>query len=176
MSKAKKKGGKRVGAGRKPSSVKKEALTIYSDFSRFGGRDGARIAIYAFLDGKITDTGKSSFMPLAWPEGAHEIAKTKAIASLISQPQAVALHNSENPNQLSKVTNVSKKKSKELVKPLPISGFEAAISEAAQKQIIEDVARIKAERCPPERDTPIGRRSWQMDQQKRILELQNKLK
>lgn len=90
MSKPKKKGGKRAGAGRKPSSVKKEALTIYSDFSKFGGRDGARIAIYEFLNGDITNTGKTSFVPLEWSfKGAHETAKTKAIASLISQPEVV---------------------------------------------------------------------------------------
>lgn len=35
---------------------------------------------------------------------------------------------------------------------------------------------IKKEVCPKERDTPMGRKSWQMDQHKRIQELQNKLK
>lgn len=88
---------------------------------------------------------------------------------------AVALHNAENKGQSTEIHNTAKKKADELLKPVAPSGFEAAISEAAQKQIREDIARIKAERCPPERDTPIGRKSWQIDQQKRIKELQDKL-
>lgn len=157
MSKPKKKGGKRAGAGRKPSSVKKEALTIYADFSRFGGREGARISIYEFLDGKISLTDEKRFLPL-------------------DDKTLVALHNAENPDQSAKAYNISKKKAEALLKPVVPSRLEAAISEAAQKQIREDIAHIKAERCPPERDTPIGRKSWQIDQQKRIQELQNKLK
>lgn len=171
-----KKGGKRKGAGRKPSGVTKEAVTIYTDVSRFGGREGARMAIYEFLDGKINFTGDTSFVPLEWPIETHEAAKTKVIASLISQSQAVALHNAENPDQSTEAYNISKKKAEALLKPVVPPGFEAQVSEAAQKQIREDIARIKAERCPPERDTPIGRKSWQIDQQKRIQELQNKLK
>jgi hypothetical protein len=62
--KKKKRGGKRTGAGRKPSGRQNEAVTVYTDVSRFGGRAGARIAIYEFLDGKITDTGKKAFLPL----------------------------------------------------------------------------------------------------------------
>lgn len=93
----------------------------------------------------------------------------------ISADQAAALHNAENKGQSTKAYNIPKKKAEELLKPIANSGFEAAISEAAQKQIREDIARIKAERCPPERDTPIGRKSWQIDQQKRIKELQDKL-
>jgi len=48
--KKKSKGGKRDGAGRKPSEVKKEPITIYTDVSRFGGKDETRSAIYEFLD------------------------------------------------------------------------------------------------------------------------------
>lgn len=62
--KKKKKGGQRAGAGRKPSGRQKEAVTVYTDVSKFGGKEGARMAIYEFLDGKINLTGKSSFVPL----------------------------------------------------------------------------------------------------------------
>lgn len=54
--------------------------------------------------------------------------------------------------------------------------FEAAISETAQKAIREQIAAIRAEKIPPERNTPMGKKAWQIDQQKRIQELQNKLK
>src|SRR5688572_12517371 len=78
--KKKKKGGIRAGAGRKPLGRQKEAVTVYTDVSRFGGKAGARIAIYEFLNGKITDTGKKSFLPLdekSFPPSDREI-KQKA--------------------------------------------------------------------------------------------------
>lgn len=66
--KKKVKGGKRVGSGRKPSGRQKEAVTVYTDVSKFGGKAGARIAIYAFLDGKISKTGETKFLPLDLPD------------------------------------------------------------------------------------------------------------
>lgn len=66
--KKKVKGGKRAGAGRKPSGRQKEAVTVYTDVSRFGGKAGARIAIYEFLDGVISKTGETKFLPLDLPD------------------------------------------------------------------------------------------------------------
>ena len=43
---------------------------------------------------------------------------------------------------------------------------------ALEKKIIE----IKAEKIPKERDTVLGRKAWQIEQNKRIQELKNKLK
>ena len=65
--KKKLKGGKRVGAGRKPGR-QKEAVTVYTDVSKFGGRVGARIAIYKFLDGVISKAGDAKFLPLDLPD------------------------------------------------------------------------------------------------------------
>lgn len=80
--KKKVKGGKRVGAGRKPSGRQKEAVTVYTDVSRFGGREGAKIAIYKFLDGVVLKTGETKFLPLdlpdpekKFPPSDHEIKK-----------------------------------------------------------------------------------------------------
>lgn len=63
----KKQGGKRSGAGRKPSGLQKESVTVYTNVSRFGGKAGARIAIYEFLDGSISKTGEK-FLPLDLPD------------------------------------------------------------------------------------------------------------
>lgn len=62
--KNKKKGGKRIGSGRKPSGRQKEAVTVYTDVSRFGGKAGARIKIYELLDGEIRKTDKTAFVTL----------------------------------------------------------------------------------------------------------------
>lgn len=60
-------------ANRSPNT----AVTLYIDqpiVAKFGGREGVRMAIYEFLDGKIQDTGERSFIPfdvsdpaLKWP-------------------------------------------------------------------------------------------------------------
>jgi len=43
-------------------------------------------------------------------------------------------------------------------------------------EILQQIAAIKAEKIPAHRDTLLGKKSWQAEQQKRISELQNKLK
>lgn len=62
--KEKQKGGKRKGAGRRPSETRKDPVTVYTDVSKFGGKAGARMAIYEFLNGKITNTERKSFISL----------------------------------------------------------------------------------------------------------------
>lgn len=146
MKNEKKKGGKRSGAGRRPSEVKKEAVTIYTDVSKFGGKEGARMAIYEFLNGNINLINQKSFMPL--PEST-----------------LVALHNAENKDQLTTAHLMTQKQLEALNEP---PKEDADI----QKRIDE----IKAEKIPKERDTPMGRKAWELDKKKRIQELQNKLK
>ena len=83
----------------------------------------------------------------------------------ITPIQAVALHNAENKDQFTQAHILSKKQADEVFGPnrgLP----------DIQKQIDE----IKAEKIPKERDTPMGRKAWEMDKQKRIQELKNQLK
>jgi len=44
------------------------------------------------------------------------------------------------------------------------------------KEILSQIAAIKSEKIPAERNTQLGRKSWDNDQRKRISELQSKLK
>lgn len=147
--KKQKRGGKRAGAGRKPSGRQNEAVTVYTDVSRFGGKVGARMAIYEFLNGKINDTGKSSFIPLDWTPEAHKKSKKAVI------------------DTFTKAAN--------MLEPQKQPGTQLNNS-AAKDAILKEIEAIRAEKCPKERDTPMGRRSWAVDQHKRIQELQNKLK
>lgn len=149
----KKKGGKRKGAGRKPSGVTKEAVTVYTDISRFGGKEGARMAIYEFLDGKINFTGKSSFIPLDIPPS---IQKKLPPSDLESKQKA--------PKEEKKFIQTYLK---------PQENPMAFTNEVIQKEI----EAIKAEKCPEHRSkTSIGRKSWELDQKRRIEELEGKLK
>lgn len=145
-----KKGGKRIGAGRRPAEIKKQPVTIYTDVSKFGGKEGARMAIYKFLDGKIHDTGKSAFIPLDIPDELGKISKW--------------------PPGKGKPANDLKPQEQ----PKPNSGI--AISEASQEAIKRQIAAIRAESIQKDRDTPIGRKAWAMEQKKRIEELEKKLK
>lgn len=193
--KKKKKGGQRAGAGRKPSGRQKEAVTVYTDVSKFGGKEGARMAIYEFLNGQISLTGKSSFVPLEWPKESHEKAK-KSVISNILDPKKKTLPSDREikqngvplPDGYVKVEKIGAVKSDgtvipDVTQPVPVlkpqeqpkTKFEAAISETAQKAIREQIEAIRSEKIPKERDTPFGRKSWQIDQQKRIQDLQSKL-
>lgn len=58
----------------------------------------------------------------------------------------------------------------------PKTKLESPTSEAAQKAIREQIEAVRSEKIPPERNTYYGKKSWLADQQKRIQELQNKLK
>lgn len=40
----------------------------------------------------------------------------------------------------------------------------------------DQINAIKAEKCPYERNTPLGKKSWEFDRQKRITELEKQLK
>lgn len=105
--KKKKKGGQRAGAGRKPSGRQKEAVTVYTDVSKFGGKDGTRVAIYEFLDGVISKTGESKFLPLSdeevkqssWPL-PKDYVKAKKIGAVKSDDTVV--------NDVTKPTSVLK--------------------------------------------------------------------
>lgn len=43
-------------------------------------------------------------------------------------------------------------------------------------EIEKQIAEIKEEKIPAERDTPFGKKIWSAEQEKRIVELKNKLK
>lgn len=111
----------------------------------------------------------------------QEIALAKAALSLppliingpefstpypLTGPKAsVALHNAENKDQFTQTAHMTKKQFEALNEPIEKN-------EDIQRKIDE----IRKEKIPKERDTPIGRKSWQIDQQKRIQELKNQLK
>lgn len=51
-----------------------------------------------------------------------------------------------------------------------------ASEESEQLAIQSAIALIKAEKIPLNQDTPLGRKAWNFDQQKRISDLKSKLK
>ena len=67
------------------------------------------------------------------------------------------------------------KKSEAKVAPPSDEEIKLAAAEANRKEIQNKIANIKAEKIPKERDTTIGRKSWALDQKKRIQELEAKL-
>lgn len=45
----------------------------------------------------------------------------------------------------------------------------------SREEIMAEIRAIRAERIPPERDTPLGRRVWKYEQDKRVAELEGLL-
>jgi hypothetical protein len=82
--------------------------------------------------------------------------------------------------ELDKSINLRKKAKDEpyIAPPIPPAIPEEVfpIRQIHNGEIMKQIEAIKAEKIPKERDTSNGRKSWSFDQQKRIQELQNKLK
>lgn len=154
--KKKVKGGKRAGSGRKPSGRQKEAVTVYTDTSKFGGKEKTRAAIYGFLDGSQIPDQINKFLP-----SNHEIKQKVAkeekrpIVTDLTKP-TVVLEPRQQPKTNFSINTIPDQK------PAP----------TATKAMID---AIKSEKIPKERDTAIGRKAWEMEQKKRIQEIENQL-
>lgn len=153
MKNEKQKGGKRKGAGRKPVEVKKEAITIYADISKFGSKDVARMAIYKFLDGELTFIGQTSPIPLAVTSESMSLMRPKPNNKPKTQPPTLS---NEDTHFTERAAYDGPKIDEEAIR--------------------EQIKAIKSEKCPDHRNTPAGKRSWEFDQSKRIKELENQLK
>jgi hypothetical protein len=84
------KGGKRAGSGRKPSGRQKEAITVYTDTSKFGSKEKTRLAIYGFLDSvQIPDPEKK--FPLSDREIKQKTVKEekRPIVTDLTKPTGV---------------------------------------------------------------------------------------
>lgn len=69
-----------------------------------------------------------------------------------------------------------KTKEKTTAKDGEDSKIEMAESQPIDKDTIEkQISSIKDEKIPKHRDTPLGRKSWAIEQKKRIEDLQNKM-
>jgi hypothetical protein len=149
--KEKKKGGRRSGAGRKPSADPKLPVTIFVETSiinSFGGKEGVQFVCYAALG-----SGNNSI--LSGLE-AKEIPKKEQI-NLPSDVLIAPMPASEPP------------------KPQD-SSFVIGVDVYRDQDIEAKIAAIKAEKIPKERDTMIGRKVWANEQKKRIEELEKQLK
>lgn len=99
----------------------------------------------------------------------QEVALAKATLSLPplignGSKAAIALHNAENEDQFT-TTHL-----------IPKSQLEALNTPKKEAVDIQNrIDAIRAEKIPKERDTSMGRKAWQLDQHKRIQELQQKL-
>jgi hypothetical protein len=160
--KKKVKGGKRAGAGRKPSGRQKEAVTVYADVSRFGGKAGARIAIYEFLDGKITNTGKKSFVPLdekKFPPSDREIKQ-----------------NAPKEEKRPMVTDLTKPTG--VLKPheQPKSNFTINTTPIENKaEIMTQIAELEKELKSPPKNPVVGLTIWKRVREEQLQNLKNKL-
>jgi hypothetical protein len=52
----------------------------------------------------------------------------------------------------------------------------APVDALRNADIQDKIWAIKSEKIPKERDTPLGRKAWELEQKQRIQELENKLK
>lgn len=157
--KQKSRGGKRPNSGRKKKAVKNVPITIYAHpevIKNYGGKDNLREFLYSMIapinivakKGEIIIEGPS----LRLPEG---MAFTKKMMDNIHQKYSQPLP-----------ASLDAKLEAEL----------APVDKLRNMDIEDKIWAIRAEKCPKERDTALGRKSWQLEQEKRIEELKKTLK
>jgi hypothetical protein len=162
--KKKSKGGKRAGAGRPKMPEAMETVSIRvktSDVKRWGGRDKLRVKLCEFV------AFSSSFNQVSFFEPGKGIVDVRDLKEGEIIPPAKILITT-TPEAVPKVIK-STKQSLSLIssKDLPDPGT---------LSIVHQIAAIKAEKIPKERDTIFGRKSWALEQKKRIEELEKQLK
>lgn len=162
--KKKSKGGKRAGAGRPPLADAKVNIPLRvaeSDVKKWGGKSELKKKLYAFI---------------AFPSQFDSVS---VVNFPIPSPKGQKPKDDPRLNTLVQLTEKTKNEVYDAPMLTSIVVDEAAYSnqtiDLLKKAIEKQISAIKAEKCPKERDTPMGRRSWAVDQHKRIQELQNKL-
>lgn len=153
----KSKGGKRAGSGRKPLPEKKNAITVYASeslVSNFGGKEGLRNRIYEYLE------TISQFLPKAAVFEDGEMKIRLATQEEVKNPTTITFKGSRKPESDLKPQGQ------------PVIDL---LAHGAKEDILKQIAAIRAERVPKERDTLFGRKAWALDQKKRIEELEKQL-
>lgn len=168
----KSKGGKRAGAGRPPLADAKENIPLRvakSDIKKWGGKAELKKKLYEF----IAFPSQLSYVdfPMIPPRKQFSPSDFGAKQTLpVDYIQAKKIGAIKSDGTIIKDTT----KPSSALKPqeATMGKFEEVF---ARDAILKEMEAIKAEKCPKERDTPMGRRSWAVDQHKRIQELQQKL-
>lgn len=154
----KKRGGPRKGAGRKPGEELKKAVTIYvkeSSIERHGGE--------LFLKEILSKVAEGELWPIPASESmtrAQKNQEKKQMLKAVNPPLTDQFKKTFPPSDADiKAAGIPKD-----TKPAPDTS-----------KILDQIAAIRAEKIPAERNTAIGKKVWEMDQKKRIEELQSKL-
>lgn len=144
------KGGERKGAGRKPAENPKKPITVYFDqktIDSYGGVKAIKELIY-------------KIHPSAEPPHASLAPKIKDLTKPTN-----SLKPQDFPKSNFSINTIPEQKEA----PAEAQAFDNA-------EIFKQIAEIEAEKIPKERDTPMGKKAWLIDQSKRIKELQKQLK
>lgn len=152
--KKKSKGGKRAGAGRPPLTDAKVNIPLRvaeSDVKKWGGKDELKKKLYDFI---------------AFPSRFDSVSIVNFPAPKGQKPK--------DDLRLNNLVQFAEKPKNEAydAPPMPIP---VNTDPLLKMEIQRQIESIRAEKIPKERDTVFGRKSWQIDQQKRIQELQQKL-
>lgn len=154
--KKKSKGGKRAGAGRPPLADAKVNIPLRvaeSDVKKWGGKSELKKKLYDFI---------------AFPSQFDSVS---LVNFPIPSPKGQSPKDDPRLNNHILVTEKPKNEAYD-APPLPITVNDDPLR---KMEIQRQIESIRAEKIPKERDTVFGRKSWQLDQHKRIQELQNKL-
>lgn len=155
--KKKSKGGKRPGAGRPPLSDAKENVPLRvakSDIKKWGGKEELKKKLYDFI---------------AFP---YQFDSVSVVNFPIPSPKG---QKPKDDLRLSNLIQFTEKPPDEAYDalPLPINVNDDPLR---KMEIQRQIESIRAEKIPKERDTVFGRKSWALEQKKRIEDLEKQIK
>lgn len=153
MNEKSKKGGRRPGAGRKPTNNPKIGVTFYvaeSKIKEFGGLANLKFSVETFIE----------------TEGKMPLPKDYVF------PTKIGVLNPDGTTE--EIGKILRKTTKEQFETEYMQDPESVVR--TNEDIWAEIRAIMAEKVPEARNTPNGKRFWQFEQDKRIKELKAKLK
>lgn len=156
----KKRGGPRTGAGRKPAEELKKPVTIYVKESCIK-RQGGEIVLKEMLT-RIAESDSIDGVSVGGDDLNVPLIEKEDFSLPFEKPMTSAQKDRE------------KKKILKAASPPLTEELKNTFAPETDK-ILDQIAAIRAEKIPKERDTAFGRKVWENDQRKRIEELQQKL-
>ena len=95
------------------------------------------------------------------------------LSELDSLKERVVVLEAENSTLKTKLSKFQSENKEVTIKPV----VTPSVDEVKNNEIILDqIKAIRSETCPKERSTPLGKKAWELEQNKRIQELKNQLK
>jgi hypothetical protein len=170
--KKKSKGGRRAGAGRPKMSDKMETVSIRVksvDIKKWGGRESLRKKLCDFVAFPSSFNQVAFFDPSKGAIVVRDLSDGEVLPPVQVNLSKAAVA-SPKPQERPESEALAHSSEHDCQSPETFP-----MRQIHNGEVKKQIAAIKTEKIPKERDTPIGRKAWALEQKKRIEELEKQL-